>query len=147
MTDILQRIKSPAIGLLVVGVLNGAIGLMSLASGILRLAGVMKETIPVNEAERMGYYIGTFGSYLMAFLSLIAAPIIIYGAMQMMKGQKYGLAKIAAILAIIPLTSCCFLAGIPIGIWAFVVLRSPEVKAFFESGMNNQHFPQSPPQF
>jgi len=82
-------------------------------------------------------------------LALIAAPIIIYGAIQMMKGRKLGLAKASAILAIIPFTSCCFLIGVPIGIWALTVLSKPDVKAFFrgENAPPNFYPPQPPPSF
>jgi hypothetical protein len=40
----------------------------------------------------------------------------------------------AAILALVPCTSPCCLAGIPAGIWALVVLAKPEVKAGFHLG-------------
>lgn len=148
MNNPLDKIKAPAICLIVVGALNAAIGVLTLLSGILRLTGINgKETLPASEAERFGYYVGTFGSYGLALLSLIIAPVIIYGAIQMMKGRKFGLARASAILAIIPLTSCCFLIGIPIGIWALIVLSKPDVKSFFQNGgMNQQQFyPPQPP--
>jgi len=88
----------------------------------------------------------TFGTYGMAFLSLVLAPLVIYGAVQMMGGRKYGLSKAAAIVSILPLTSCCFLVGIPIGIWALVVLGKPDVKAFFKGEQNPGIFnPPQPP--
>ena len=37
----------------------------------------------------------------------------------------------AAVLALIPVTSVCCVPGIPIGIWALVVLHQPEVRAAF----------------
>jgi hypothetical protein len=41
---------------------------------------------------------------------------------------------IASILAMIPcFTSCCCLVGLPIGIYALVVLNKPEVKSAFTS--------------
>jgi hypothetical protein len=89
------------------------------------------EQIPVSGAERIGYLAGTFFGYGIAFLSLMATPIIIHGAVQMMNGKKYIMAKTASILAILPLTSCCFIVGTPLGVWAFVTLINPEVKSFF----------------
>lgn len=145
--DVLKQVKAPAIGLIITGSLNGMIGLMTLASGLLRLAGVIKDQIPTNESERLGYYIGTGFSYGIGFFSLILAPLIIFGAVKMIKGEKIGLAKTSAILAILPLSSCCFIVGIPFGIWALIVLRKPEVKHFFENAMNRQHFPPQPPQW
>ena len=66
--------------------------------------------------------------YGIALVSLLLAPVIVYGAVQMMQGRKLGLAKIAAVLAILPLTSCCCLAGLPVGIWTFIVLSKPEIR-------------------
>jgi ABC-type proline/glycine betaine transport system permease subunit len=99
-----------------------------------------------SEAERLGYFAGQFAVIFAILLSLVAAPIIIYGAVKMSNGSSYGWAKTASILAIIPFTSFCFLIGAPIGIWALVVLSKPEVKLFYgRSGANNQ--PPPPPQY
>jgi hypothetical protein len=54
------------------------------------------------------------------------------------------MAKAAAILSIVPLTSCCFLTGIPIGIWGLVILGKPEIKALFRGEMPGGNF--YPPQ-
>lgn len=71
-------------------------------------------------------------------LGLAIAPIIIYAALQMLKGEKYRLVKAAGILSIVPCTSCCFFVGVPVGIWTLVVLADPEVKAFFQSRANQR---------
>ena len=146
--DILQKLKGPAIGLIVAGSLNGVIALLTLLGGLFRLSGMGgPEVVPTDQAERMGYMVGTVGAYGMAVLTLICAPLVIYGAIQMLSGKKYGLAKAAAILSIIPLTSCCFLVGIPLGIWAMVVLGKPEIKALFRGEMpGSGFFPPQPPQ-
>ena len=145
--DVLQQLRIPAIGLIIVGSLNGLIGILTLISGILRLAGYdNNDQIPTAESERLGYFIGTGITYGIGFFSLILAPLIIYGGVKMLSGNKIELAKTAAILAILPLSSCCFIFGIPFGIWALVILRKPEVKNFFEHGMNNQFYPPQPPQ-
>lgn len=146
--DILQKLKGPAIGLIVAGSVNGMVSLLALLGGLFRLGGGMgPETVPSDEAERFGYYAGTFGSYGIALLSLIVAPLVVYGAVQMMSGRKYALARASAILSVVPLTSCCFVVGIPLGIWALVVLAKPEVKALFRGEMPGGYFyPPQPPQ-
>lgn len=143
-----QKLRAPAIGLIVAGSLNGATGLIALLSGLMRLTGIVgKETLPSDQAEKMGYMAGTIVPYMISFISLVLAPVIIYGAVRMMQGKQPGLAKIAAILAIIPVTSCCFVIGIPVGIWSLIVLAKPEVQAVFSgeapSGMG---YPPQPPQ-
>lgn len=121
MNDAISQLKTPAIGLIVVGSINFLVGLLTLLSGLLRLAGIAQDKVPTDEAERLGYYMGTGFGYGLGFFSLILAPIIIYGGMKMLSGQKLGLAKTAAILAIVPLSSCCFVLGIPFGVWALIV--------------------------
>ena len=65
-------------------------------------------------------------------IGLACAIVVLLGAIRMKNLQSYGLAMTAAILSIIPCTSpCCFLIGMPIGIWALVVLNDPAVKAAF----------------
>lgn len=143
--EALQKLKGPAITLIVVGSLNGIAGFLVLLSGLARLGGLGgNRSLPREQAERMGYMLGTVGGYVLALLSLLLAPVVVYGAIQMLKGKKPGLAKAAAIIAMIPISSCCFLLGIPAGIWALVVMAKPEVKALFQNG--GQPVGQYPPQ-
>jgi hypothetical protein len=128
--DPTRKLKAPAIALLIVGCLNGVTGFLTVLSGLLRLVGVMgKEAIPIDQAEKAGFWFATLGMYGVALVSLLLAPVIVYGAVQMMQGRKLMLAKIAAVLAILPLTSCCCIAGLPVGIWTFIVLSRPEMRA------------------
>ena len=148
MTDILAKLRNPAIGLIVSGCINGCLGALALLSGLLRFSGIAgKEKLPTEQAEKIGYLVGTFGGYGIGLLSLIVSPIIIYGAMKMMKGQSRGLAMAAAILSILPLTSCCFVLSGIFGIWAIIVLFQADVKAFFLNGGEQQanYFPPQPP--
>ncbi len=72
-------------------------------------------------------------SYLFLLVALAGGGFIIFGAMKMRQMRSWGLALAASIVAMIPYLSpscgCCF--GIPIGIWAIVVLCSQDVKAAF----------------
>jgi hypothetical protein len=127
--DPIKILNAPANGLLVVGCMNGVAGFITLVSGVLRLVGFTgKETLPVDRAEAAGFYFGTIATYAVALLSMLLAPVIIYAAYQMLNGQKLALARIASVLAILPLTSCCCILGLPLGIWSLVALSRPEVK-------------------
>lgn len=147
MNDTLNKLKAPAIGLIVAGVLNAVSGLYLLASTLIQFsAGVLDRNFS-QDSERIGFYIGFWGTAALGILGFLVAPIIIYGAIQMMRGRSFGLSRTAAILAVIPLTSCCFVIGIPFGIWALVVLSQPDVKALFRGEVNQQQFyPPQPPQ-
>lgn len=63
-------------------------------------------------------------------LGLCLAALILTGGLKMRQLQSYGLAITASILAILPCGNCCCI-GLPLGIWALVVLNRPEVKDAF----------------
>ncbi len=66
-------------------------------------------------------------------IPLVLSGVVLFGAMQMRQVKSYGLSLTAAIITAFPLcTTCCCLFGMPIGIWAIVVLMKPEVKAAFQ---------------
>ena len=140
MKEITDKLKKPAIGLIIVGVLNGIVGILSLISVILHLAGILQMQIPMNEIERAGYNFGLAMNAGIAILSILVAPLIIFGAVKMLKSTSFKWSKTSAILAMIPLVSCCFVVGIPIGIWSLIVLHRPDVKAFFNGDFQNDDF-------
>lgn len=148
MNDVLSKLKAPAIGLIVTAILNGLLGGVSLLSGLLRFSGIIgQEKLPANAAEKTGYLIGTFGGYGVGVLSLIFAPVIFYGGFKMLKGESRGVAICASVLAILPLTSCCFAVGAVFGVWAIVVLMQTDVKSFYQNGGNQTNlYPPQPPQ-
>ena len=57
--------------------------------------------------------------------------VIAVGCVAMLRLKNYQAALTAAVLSMIPVCSPCIVLGIPFGIWAFVVLRRPDVKARF----------------
>jgi len=130
--SILQELKGPAIGLIVTGSLNAMAGLMVLLSGVFRLIVEGPSAGIADDAERLGYWIGTVTCYGAGALSLCAAPVVVFGGVAMLRGRSLTLARSAAILAMIPITSCCCMGGIPIGIWALQSLRKPEIAAYFQ---------------
>lgn len=64
-------------------------------------------------------------------LGIATNIVMLIGALKMMKVQSWGLSLAAAILVMLPCSSCCCLLGIPLGIWVIVLLNKPEVKAAF----------------
>jgi hypothetical protein len=67
----------------------------------------------------------------MFVFNLAFSVTLIIGGWRMRQAKSYGLAVIAAIVALPPCTFGWIL-GLPIGIWALLVLMDPEVKAGFE---------------
>jgi hypothetical protein len=80
---------------------------------------------PVPASVMMGILVGS------ATLGILIGVVIFLGARKMQSLQSYGLAMTAAILAMLPCVSPCCLVGLPIGIWALVVLSDAEVKGAF----------------
>jgi len=83
-----------------------------------------------DEAGMQAMFSGVQG-LIQGILGLIFGGVIIYGCLQMMKLESYGLGMTACILSMIPCFSPCCIIGIPIGIWGIVVLNDPMVKASF----------------
>jgi hypothetical protein len=62
---------------------------------------------------------------------VIGTIMPIVGGVCMLARKAWGLAVAAALLTAVPLSSPCCLFGLPIGIWALVVLFQPDVRAAF----------------
>jgi tRNA A-37 threonylcarbamoyl transferase component Bud32 len=69
-------------------------------------------------------------SILPLLVGLCAAVFLIHGATQMIRLRSYPRAVAATILAMLP-WSPAWILGLPFGIWGWVVLRRPEVRAAF----------------
>ena len=112
-----QQVQGPAIGLLVTGIFNWAM--------IPSVVWIVLSVMPSAMARgRPGYLLA-----LLPLSAMLIASLIIFAALKMKRLQAYGLAIAASILAII--VSPGNLIGLPIGIWALVVLSQREVRAAF----------------
>ena len=133
----LPSIQGPAVGIIATGILNALASLYFLVTGAFQLITGTRGGVPGIEAQRSseiaGYYIGSIIIIGFSLVGLVVAPYLVYAGVQMMKWEKFNVARNAAILAMIPVTSCCCLAGIPIGLWAYLTLKRPEVEAEFRS--------------
>ena len=121
-------VAGPAIGLIVTAILSV---LLLIASLIFKLAGasfLASNQMP-NEAWTRVLY-GPIGM-VSNIIGIVMSCVVLLGAIKMKKLESYGLAMAASIIAMIPCNfPCCFI-GLPIGIWAVVVLSKPEVKSAF----------------
>ncbi|MBE0539866.1 MAG: DUF4339 domain-containing protein [Verrucomicrobia bacterium] len=132
-TDAGSQVNGPAIGLIVtavIGFIATVIGTIwnMVAAG----AGMGMNQPGMNpEMERfVSMFSGTMG-IVSGIIGLVVAGLILFGALKMKKLESYGWAMTSSILAMIPCISPCCLLGLPIGIWALVVLAKPEVKSSF----------------
>ncbi len=141
---LLKTIKYSATALFVSAILNLSVAVLTLLGGLGRLL-FQVEKMPADPAELSGFVVGTVIGYGAALLTLVASPLVIYGSVRMMKVEAYRMSVAAAILSVIPFTSCCFVLGIPFGIWALTVLYRRETRELFEN--RGYLRPPEPPAF
>jgi hypothetical protein len=124
-----QLVHGPATGLIVVGVIGFVLSIAGLVANltgaVVNLPGMDHNTELLARTLS-----GTFG-IISTIVSILLSGIIFWGGMQMKALRNHSLAMAASILAIIPCLSPCCLLGLPLGIWAAIVLAKPEVKAAF----------------
>jgi len=126
-----QMVSGPAIGLIVTAALGGlaqiaGILLNALGAGA-GMAGMEGQPDAPAWANAMSGGIGIVSG----IVGLIMAVVILLGALKMKKLESYNFAMTAAVIAMVPCISPCCLIGLPIGIWALVMLNKPEVKGAF----------------
>jgi tRNA A-37 threonylcarbamoyl transferase component Bud32 len=113
-----RKVMVPAIGLLMSAILS-----------LLPLAAIPFLLFSGDSLSR-------WGAAACGLSGLIGATIVL-GVIKMTRLQWLPLALTCSILAMLPFATGCFL-GMPIGLWAFVVLRNPEVVAAFQRKRWNQ---------
>jgi hypothetical protein len=127
-----QMVQGPSIGLLVTGAL-GILG--ALLSLVMNLLGTGMSAMPGMDmgGDAAGRYMSMMSGgvgIVAALLSLALYGFVIWGALQMKQLRGWNISMAASIAAMLP-CSCCCIIGLPIGIWALVVLLKPEVKSAF----------------
>lgn len=123
----LDEVNGPAIGLMITAIL----GLLAqLTSLLFRVVGT--SMLPAEQGAP-GWATALYGAtgVVTAIIGILMSILIFIGALKMKQLSNYGLAMTASIVAMIPCISPCCLLGLPIGIWALVVLSKPEVKSAF----------------
>jgi hypothetical protein len=135
-----QMVQGPAIGVLVVGIINALYAVYEIISGLMydpkeamRLATAQNPAMNKEEANLVTQIMAMSGTAATIYgvVALLLAAIIILSALKMKNLQSFGLAMGGSVLAMIPCLSPCCIAGLPLGIWALIVLNKPEVKSAF----------------
>jgi len=133
--DAASQLQGPAIGLLVVGILDL---LGEIAGLVMNMLGLGLQTLAAQNNPAVGQMPvfllqGGIGIAVNA-VGIVVCSLIVLGAVKMLKLKSYGMAMASAVMVMLPcVTPClCCVLGIPFGIWALVVLSKPEVKAAFE---------------
>jgi hypothetical protein len=140
--EALRLVNPPAIGLIVTAALGILLSLWGIANGIrvvlspqardeqlrqMAAANIPPQLLQFLHASSNGWY-----NILMGFVAVVVGGVILLGAIKMMKLQNHTLAVAASVLAMLPCLSGCCCIGLPIGIWALIILFKPEVKSHFQ---------------
>ena len=121
-----RQVQGPAVGLLLTGIVNWVVS-------------VPLVMLFVPAAQRVAL---SLEAVLVSILAIfVLNSLMIFAALKMMRLQAYGLAIAASILGII--VSPGNLIGLPIGIWALVVLSQREVRAGFAKNREGSGSPPS----
>jgi predicted Ser/Thr protein kinase len=125
-----SQFKVPAIGILVAGIVD----LLAAATIVLLvvLVGSGYSVPGINGLETGGNmdFADTVFVLVVALVSLMAGIVLVLGAARMFDLQSYGIALIAAVVAILPCAPG-FPISLPFGIWALIVVLRHDVKTAF----------------
>ncbi|GEM_PF-1329662 len=119
-----RHVEAPAIWLMVIGVLTMLISLV----GMVDLAIVAS----AGEISRPSAIVTSI--WVLLLLNLPVGFLIILGARKMLNFELFDMARVGCILALIPLGPLALL-GIPVGIWALMILLQPRVRAVFRTDL------------
>jgi hypothetical protein len=144
-----ERLRLPAIFLIVVGILNVLLSLYMILESLAVSSQADRFVVEFADAWNKRYpnqppptevtadAVRTWSRTVLIAMVIgaLAAAVTIFAATQMLAARNYGLALFGAVLAALPIpcvscTGCCGL-GEAIGIWAIVVLLNEQVKASF----------------
>jgi len=130
----LSQVNGPAISLIVavsIGIALAVLGILMQLLGIGMASMSNFEGGQNAEAARMIQMFSGGLGIIIRVIGILVGIFIIYGGLKMRKLESHGLCVAASIIAMIPCLSPCCCIGLPIGIWALVILNKPEVKQYF----------------
>jgi hypothetical protein len=126
-----ERVLLPAIFLMVAGGLGLALGLLNAA---LELTGAAAGPNPFMNPQQANdpqlQQIEKVTKVVGPILNILWGLIVLFGGWQMRSLSSRGFVVFSCVWAMLPCNGCCLL-GIPIGIWALVVLNDPMVKRVY----------------
>jgi len=123
------RVRWPALALFVVAGFWGS-GLLALTIFSLVMTSTIVDPVidPPPISRDSVLLIRTTWSAMM----ILASIAIALGALQMYQLRSRPWAYCAAILAMVPCLAPCYIGALPLGVWAFTVLRRPDVELAFD---------------
>jgi hypothetical protein len=120
------QLRSVALALIILGAFDLILGVLSTLG---RIVSTTQATVssddPAATAGQLTYVVFTL-------LSIVVGALVLTAGIQLNRRKGRGLGIAGAVLGLLPL-SCGFAAGIPVGIWALIVLGRPDVRALLST--------------
>ena len=124
-----QQVQTPGLLLTIVGIVGAVLQAVSI---LLNLVGVGVGAVGASEMpEFVGQMLSGVIGIVFSAIAIGVGVFVAYAGMQMRQLRNYTLSMIGAIVAMIPCLSPCCCLGLPVGIWALVVLFKPGVRDAF----------------
>ena len=134
-SDAAKRVSGPATALIVAAILGMILQVLGILGNFVLMAVDFQP--PAGAAAQghdpLAMMVGNGVQVAIGVFSLAMGALVLMGAMKMKNLENYSFAMASAIIAMIPCFSPCCLLGLPLGIWALVVLNDSSVKAAFRS--------------
>jgi uncharacterized membrane protein YkgB len=140
-----ERIKTPAVVLLVVGIISAIASLYNIVSVLTmdqQFAKVEEQwdndpKMNAQQKQDMKQMLSNIKGPakvvvpISVVCGLITATIAIIGSVRIMNLKNKGLGTAGSVLSMFPILSGCCCLGLPVGIWVLIAMGKPEVKAGF----------------
>ncbi len=122
-------VTGPAIALIIVAIL----GFLTQAARLIWVLAFSAAAASHMQGQPPWANMFISGPFVVAsgIIAILVSGIILFGGIKMRKLENYGLAMASSIVAMIPCISPCCVIGLPVGIWALIILSKPEVKSAF----------------
>jgi len=128
-----SKVSGPALGIMVAAILGIIFAVFALLLNLLGIgagaAGAMG-AFDLGDNPLFALGRGVMG-VVQSLVSVLVGVICAIGANKMRNLESYSFSLASAILVLLPCVSPCCIIGLPVGIWALVVLNDPLVKSAF----------------
>ena len=124
------KVQAPAIALIVFGSLCLLASVYGMVNALVSNPPPLPPDSPEFVRTMSQNTVGPVAATIQGFFIPVAL-FILFGAIQMLRLKTWGVALAASIVSMLNVGSCCCVLGLPLGIWALVILLSQDVKHAF----------------
>lgn len=125
------KIQAPAIALIVCGGLSVVASIFGAMNALVSQAPAIPPDTPELAAQMMKGTVGPLAAAIQTVFVFVGL-FVVFGGIQMLRVKSWAVALAASLVSMFNFGSCCCLIGMPIGIWALVILLMGDVKRAFE---------------